>query len=940
MHRILSGRSVAHWSQLLRPFNARVRRSPAVAAVLAALLLGSSLVACSGKERQFISRSDGGGPNQGTNELNPSAGGDSEAGSGGLTSSRAGESGSLGSSCSEDQECSSTFCVDGICCSSSCDQVCSACDTAENPGTCTVVGRDDECDGRCPLDTDCIAYGSGLSAANCDGIGQCRVITEGDCEPLLANAGTLCVSATGTCNDNGACVVPNKKVLGESCVADDECAEGHCVVGRSGNSLCCTAACDGPCQTCSDSGRCDQIPSHDASCEIVDCAEDNLCRDYGPDLTTNLCRGFAECRTVRDCSITFLRPEQECACEADGSCSLVVGAACDAADECRSGACDETVDGLSVCCADDCAAQGMRCSRDGSHCVECEGDTAECLVDQVTRSCIDEAYVSEPCGNGCDRGTGTCAALRDLGAACTGSAQCLSALCAPDVNATNRCCDPSCAASGRVCGVDGTCVCPTNEVVVNGECRRIDGETCESGAECASTFCVATPSGGNICCNSACDGDFCSLDGSRCVECEGSGGQCAGAVSQRCVNDQLVPETCGNGCNASTGFCNGLLGQGTSCDDNSQCGSGLCASDTEGNSRCCAANCAATGRVCGTDGSCICAGERDFVRNQCRARVGTSCSTANDCASGACVASEFNGNVCCSSACPGLQCRGNGQGCVECEGTGSECVGGNLARCQANFLQITSCGNGCSVQNGQAACNALRARGNTCAQSSQCDPRFECARDAAGTNRCCDPNCESTGRTCSATGVCQCPAGLSFAGNRCGLNEGGVCTQTSDCLGNLPCTPFYLDLDFDGFGGEELKVCGTLPPPPAIRQGEQGDVQVPYVATGGDCCDIFGDERSNTSISSSSSAVNPGQEVPSSRPARSCAIPFDFNCDGNVTPPTVTNFVSGGGCGPGCTGGVTSISSTCPGSISVVSCALNSAGTCVAVGNGGPISCL
>lgn len=848
------------------------------------------------------------------------------------------EPGTLGARCTSNAECDSTFCVDGVCCASSCDQVCSACDTAGNEGSCTVVGQDAECGGRCPFSTECLSYGSGSAAANCVGLGECRLLNERDCALAFSSAGTPCAE-TGACNGEGACAVEGKKLLGEACDADDECAEGYCVTTAEGAAICCTAACDGPCQACNPAGRCEEVPQQDVRCGAVDCPPDNLCRNYSDDLPVSACRGFGECLNVRDCSFEEVRPAAECACDEGGSCALVVGASCQASAECRSSACQPDVSGNALCCALDCAALGLRCSADGARCVECEGALSECVDADNVRRCAEERYVGEGCGNGCDVGSGACNPLRELGAACSGTAQCASGLCAPDISGTSRCCDAGCVTSGRVCGTAGTCVCPAGAVEVEGECRGVPGTSCTAGGDCASGFCVDTAGGGSVCCDAACAGDFCATEGTSCVECEGSGAACAGNVSQQCVDGALIPNNCGNGCDPTTGFCEGLLAQGATCTAGAQCGSGNCDVDIEGDSRCCPTNCATTGRVCGANGACVCSGDRDFVNGACRARVGVTCTADGDCGSGACESTQFNGNVCCSTACPGLQCRGSGQGCVECEGAGTSCQGNTLARCQNNFLQLTSCGNGCSVQGGQAACNPLLGRGSPCTQDAQCDPRLECVAAAGGDRRCCDPGCTSTGRTCDAAGLCQCPPGQVFGGNRCGLNEGGVCQQTSDCLGNLPCTPFFIDLDFDGFGSEEVRVCGTEAPPPVTMQGSRGPVEVSYVPAGGDCCDLFGEFR-GTTLSSAPFEVNPGVTTPSSRGASACPVEFDFNCDGVVTPPNFT--IVPNTCGPNCTGGgVVSVSSpTCPGTFSTLGCGVTSQGGCVAVGNGGPMACL
>lgn len=110
-----------------------------------------------------------------------------------------------GSVCTTGSECSTGFCVDGVCCVSECTETCQACSIAKKGN-----GKDGSC-------------------------GPIAVATDPDDE-----------CAAGYCNGIGACgqvfsVLPN----GAACPSASECVSGHCVDG-----VCCDTACSDPCMAC------------------------------------------------------------------------------------------------------------------------------------------------------------------------------------------------------------------------------------------------------------------------------------------------------------------------------------------------------------------------------------------------------------------------------------------------------------------------------------------------------------------------------------------------------------------------------------------------------------------------------------------------------------------------------------------------------------------
>lgn len=806
-----------------------------------------ALAACSGKKRDFA---DGVVlPNT------PQAAGDASAP---ITLA-----GSLGSTCSAAGDCSSSNCVDGVCCRTSCDVVCARCDAPGSEGECTASANDEACGLSCPASTECRGFGSGATSANCEAPGLCRGNVE--CTPTDAPVGTSCRQGLGACDGAGECVVPGALRLGQACKGDAECGEGHCIVGSTGAALCCDSACDGLCRTCDATGRCDEPPAADQRCASVDCPTDDACRDYPEDIVGGSCRAFGACRTNVDCTATELRPAAECTC-AEAGCVLALGASCSVNDQCATGACEATASGTQICCATACAVAGSTCASSGSGCVDCEGSGAEC-VGTISRSCANGIVAEQVCGNGCNPETGLCAELRTAGTVCEVTEQCVSGACSVDVTGTSRCCDPACAAAGRVCGTDGTCVCASNQQEVGAVCLSSNGAACVAGTECASSACVPTLAGTSVCCAMACPNASCSADGSTCIQCEGAGSECMGNTSRRCENGQFVDAACGNGCDPSTGVCAGLLANAQACTGAAQCASNSCDLDVTGVQRCCTPGCAATGRVCGIDGSCVCPDPNDtFVAGQCRSPVGQACAGATDCSSNACEATQSRGLVCCTAPCNGQICRANGQGCVQCDGGGPVCEGASSRSCVNNAFVSTPCANGCNPATGM--CNSQLALGsNGCMQDTQCAG----AGSSCQNGRCCEFDCAAAGRNCNAAGVCGCPNGTTAVGSACLIANGQPCdVSRPELCASSQCLEWFRDLDGDLHGdpNDSLVQCGAAAP---------GG----FVASSDDCCDRNDTEE----IRAVAATMFRGQGLFFATAQTACPdLPaFDFDCDSFAT---------------------------------------------------------
>jgi len=182
-----------------------------------------------------------------------------------------------GQACTCASDCSSNFCVDGLCCNTACAESCKLCGAAGSMGTCTFIsagskprdpttcqvtdvttcGWDGTCDGagacrRYPAGTQC---GKGMcdaeavvGARSCDGMGRCRPGPTVICVPFSCDATTgacfdACAQAS-QCSNGQQCVSAScgLKMKGATCKANADCASGFCA-----DKVCCNVACQGGC---------------------------------------------------------------------------------------------------------------------------------------------------------------------------------------------------------------------------------------------------------------------------------------------------------------------------------------------------------------------------------------------------------------------------------------------------------------------------------------------------------------------------------------------------------------------------------------------------------------------------------------------------------------------------------------------------------------------
>ncbi len=225
----------------------------------------------------------------------------------------------FGAPCASSTECQGGHCVDGVCCSTTCQTDCWRCDGAGTAGSCTLVanGQPDPpscagthvCNGAgscvggigqpCTSGTQCTSYLC-VDGACCDSVcaGVCQACnvagSVGTCSPVPAGqhddypAGA-CTGAN-KCDGSGACLHPN----GTVCTAGDQCISGHCVDG-----VCCDTACGAVCYACAlagSVGSCKAIPQGQMDLSPT-CSVTEACNGAGACLAAlgQSCVGSADC---------------------------------------------------------------------------------------------------------------------------------------------------------------------------------------------------------------------------------------------------------------------------------------------------------------------------------------------------------------------------------------------------------------------------------------------------------------------------------------------------------------------------------------------------------------------------------------------------------------------------------------------------------------------
>jgi hypothetical protein len=630
---------------------------------------------------------------------------------------------------------------------------------------------------------------------------------------------------------------------GSTCSVSDDCVSGHCFDG-----VCCEQDCSSACHSCA-------VPGAVGTCLLAEVGTDprDDCQDQGSPScgTDGTCDGNGSCRkyptgivckqpscsgsiltlafrcaagacaptsgqpcdpfmcgTAASCSNTCTK-DQDCtppnACT-NGSCGKrPLGGACDVADDCNSGLCQQ-----KVCCSTTCAGTCQSCALPGS-----EGACTNVPERQdPLNQCNDTGVASCGTDGACD-GAGAChlyprgttcrasAGICDVAETCAGA----GAPCPADAFLTGN----VCRASAGACDLPETCsgasaTCPSDVVAPSATvCRPLSG-ICDVAETCTGSSVACPPDGvavaGTVCRAAAggCDiAEACTGTGTACpadrlmpaaTVCRGAAGGCdapeiCSGVDPACPTDGFL--AAGTVCRGAAGTCDTVetcSGLGTVCPADVFLPAGAPCRPSAG--ACDIAEACAGGvAACPPDG---------FLP------PGTTCRPAT----GICDVAEACGGS--SAACPtdtfvtaGSPCRPSAGLCdvVEaCTGAAGACPPdgfagpGTICRGAAGMCDAAE-----SCTGGGAACppDLLAPAGTTCRPAAElCDVAESCN----GTTPACPPDSVApAGTVCrGALGACDvaescdgataaCPTDVLAAVGTVCRNSTTACDIAETCLG-------------------------------------------------------------------------------------------------------------------------------------------------------------
>ncbi len=687
----------------------------------------------------------------------------------------AGTKSAAGQTCGCASDCASNFCVDGICCSTACNEACKTCAAPGSAGTCTFAiagtqprdptacvsapastcGLDGTCDGAggCRhhvAGTICQAGkcdgAAVVGALACDGLGRCKagptvICAPYSCDPTKGACFESCTQ-TSQCTTGQQCVGGScgEKMKGANCTKNADCASGFCADG-----VCCNVACGGGCVSCA-------LTDRKGTCWPIDRGAADprgQCVDQGAPTcgSTGTCDGFGGCEKYAAETVCI-------AASCTGTRRNTPGT-CDGRGTCRP-------QGVQNCSPFLCAAGActQSCATDG----DCESGHA-CVAGQ--------------CGK------------KNLGATCAADAECLSGTCVEGV-----CCDGACTGACKSCALLSTmghCT-PLSAGAVDskGVCADLGATTCGTNGRCDGSGGCQKYKPGTVCAPETCAGNVYTPP-STCS----ATGQCAPPDSLPCAPYVCNGNSCFNACTidgncSAPNVCDGNNScgkkmRGASCSNASECQSTFCAQGV-----CCDTACSGACKSCTVTGSL---GTCTNVPNDapdpaelCADQGPASCGTNGKCQAGACQKYAV-GTACEGSTCPlnrttftpGSTCDGQGA-CVTPAASSCFPFQCGDSVCKASCATDLDCAAPAVCTNGSCG---LKGLGKTCADGTECQSTF-CAQGV-----CCDGACEGTCQSCVLSGslghCANIADGNSDPRGRCVDQGASTCGADGACDGNGAC---------------------------------------------------------------------------------------------------------------------------------------------------------
>jgi hypothetical protein len=370
----------------------------------------------------------------------PSGGSADMAANGGGGGGGSGNGGApIASACTNDGDCDSGHCADGVCCNEACTDACKSCNLGTLRGKCKPVSA-----GNVPLaghDT-CPDDGGNSCQRNgvCDGLGQCQLYAAGTaCAAGYCDANANAFVGVSKCDGKGTCVAPtaapcdpfkcspdfrscmNSCVDFSQCVITATCTGTSC--GLSANGASCTLGPMCTAQSC-------------AQCKSTHCV-DGVCCGAIP---CGTCARDADCNADSFCDGSTCKPLHQ------------IGDACTMPGQCRS----------RLCAGHKC----VQCTLNS----ECSPATPVCTNNQCVANCTTSClYDGDTYWGACKNGSCTCTQDTDCGSGR-----------APNCDrSTNRCvCNGKECPIGQLCGTDRIC-------------RAGPNMPCQVSTDCSSNVCIS-----------------------------------------------------------------------------------------------------------------------------------------------------------------------------------------------------------------------------------------------------------------------------------------------------------------------------------------------------------------------------------------------------------------------------------------------------------------